>query len=57
MGGVGMFTRQNRMLYVGRIKEAGTGDETEEVVRRHYKEWGEIEKSLLPSPSIVVPIL
>ncbi|KAI9439674.1 hypothetical protein H4582DRAFT_2097828 [Lactarius indigo] len=43
MGGVGTFTRQNRTLYVGRIKETGVGTETEEVVRRHFKEWGEIE--------------
>lgn len=45
MGGVGSFQRQNRTLYIGRIKETGTGPETEEVVRRHFKEWGEIEKS------------
>ncbi|RPD60170.1 hypothetical protein L226DRAFT_535102 [Lentinus tigrinus ALCF2SS1-7] len=44
MGGVGSFQRQNRTLYIGRIKETGTGPETEEVVRRHFKEWGEIEK-------------
>ena len=45
MGGVGTFTRQNRTLYVGRIKETGAGAETEEVVRRHFKEWGDIEHS------------
>ena len=45
MGGVGTFTRQNRTLYVGRIKETGVGTETEEVVRRHFKEWGDIEHS------------
>ena len=45
MGGVGSFQRQNRTLYIGRIKETGTGPETEEVVLRHFKEWGEIEKS------------
>ncbi|CAL1717296.1 unnamed protein product [Somion occarium] len=44
MGGVGSFARQNRTLYIGRIKETGTGAETEEVVKRHFKEWGEIEK-------------
>lgn len=44
MGGVGSFQRQNRTLYIGRIKETGTGPETEEVVRRHFREWGEIEK-------------
>ena len=50
MGGVGSFQRQNRTLYIGRIKETGTGPETEEVVKRHFKEWGEIEKSeCLPS--------
>src|SRR6266404_108322 len=45
MGGVGAFTRQNRTLYVGRIKETGAGPETEEVVKRHFREWGEIEHS------------
>lgn len=49
MGGVGSFQRQNRTLYIGRIKETGTGPETEEVVRRHFKEWGKIEKSELAS--------
>lgn len=44
MGGVGSFNRQNRTLYVGRIKETGTGPETEEVVLRHFKEWGDIER-------------
>ncbi|KDQ53249.1 hypothetical protein JAAARDRAFT_39630 [Jaapia argillacea MUCL 33604] len=44
MGGVGSFQRQNRTLYIGRIKETGTGPETEEVVKRHFKEWGDIEK-------------
>lgn len=44
MGGVGSFNRQNRTLYVGRIKETGNGQETEEVVMRHFKEWGEIER-------------
>jgi hypothetical protein len=45
MGGVGSFNRQNRTLYVGRIKETGNGQETEEVVRRHFKEFGDIERS------------
>lgn len=44
MGGVGSFNRQNRTLYIGRIKETGTGDETEEVVMRHFKEWGAIAR-------------
>ncbi|KAJ7830882.1 hypothetical protein B0H14DRAFT_2451232 [Mycena olivaceomarginata] len=43
MGGVGSFNRQNRTLYIGRIKETGNGLETEEVVMRHFKEWGQIE--------------
>ncbi|EUC57018.1 Pre-mRNA-splicing factor CWC2 [Rhizoctonia solani AG-3 Rhs1AP] len=42
MGGVGSFSRQNRTLYIGRIKETGPGPETEEIVRRHFKMWGEI---------------
>ena len=54
MGGVGTFTRQNRTLYVGRIKEVGTGEETEETVRRHFKEWGEVEKSAFESPFSLV---
>lgn len=45
MGGVGSFSRVNRTLYVGRIKETGPGPETEEIVIRHFKEWGQIEKS------------
>lgn len=45
MGGVGSFNRQNRTLYVGRIKETGNGVETEEVVQRHFKEWGLVERS------------
>jgi len=44
MGGVGSFNRQNRTLYVGRIRETGPGHETEEMVTRHFKEWGEIER-------------
>lgn len=46
MGGVGSFNRQNRTLYIGRIKEVGTGPETEEVVVRHFREWGTIEKGM-----------
>ncbi|KAG6841481.1 hypothetical protein C0991_010669 [Blastosporella zonata] len=49
MGGVGSFNRQNRTLYVGRIKETGNGLETEEVVMRHFKEFGEIERDDSPS--------
>lgn len=42
MGGVGSFTRQNRTLYVGRIKE---NRNTAETIERHFEEWGEIERS------------
>lgn len=52
MGGVGSFNRQNRTLYVGRIKETGPGPETEEIVIRHFKEWGEIERSKLLKVSV-----
>ena len=45
MGGVGSFSKQNRTIYIGRIKETGPGHETEEIVRRHFSEWGTIEKS------------
>lgn len=41
MGGVGSFTRQNRTLYVGRIHVT---DDIEEVVARHFQEWGEIDR-------------
>ena len=49
MGGVGSFNRQNRTLYIGRIKETGNGQETEEVVTRHFREWGTIERSEVSS--------
>lgn len=42
MGGVGSFSRQNRTLYVGRIRETGNAGETEMVVRRHFGEFGNI---------------
>jgi hypothetical protein len=41
MGGVGSFMRQNRTLYVGRIHVT---DDIEEVVARHFAEWGEVER-------------
>lgn len=48
MGGVGSFMRQNHTLYVGRIH---VSDDIEEVVARHFAEWGQIERStVLPSP-------
>ena len=42
MGGVGSFMRQNRTLYVGRIH---VRDDIEEVVARHFAEWGQIDRS------------
>lgn len=42
MGGVGSFTRQNRTLYVGRIKE---GRNTADTVEKHFEEFGDIERS------------
>lgn len=42
MGGVGSFMRQNRTLYVGRIHVT---DDIEEVVARHFAEWGQVERS------------
>ncbi|KAF2272285.1 uncharacterized protein EI97DRAFT_386122 [Westerdykella ornata] len=41
MGGVGSFQRQNRTLYVGRIHVT---DDIEEIVARHFQEWGQIER-------------
>ncbi|CAG8449348.1 10377_t:CDS:10 [Ambispora leptoticha] len=41
MGGVGSFNRENRTLYVGHIY---IKPEMEETVRKHFGEWGEIEK-------------
>ncbi|KAJ2905301.1 hypothetical protein MKZ38_005814 [Zalerion maritima] len=41
MGGVGSFMRQNRTIYVGRIHVA---DDIEEVVARHFAEWGQVER-------------
>ena len=42
MGGVGSFMRQNRTIYVGRIH---VSEDIEEVVARHFAEWGQIERS------------
>ncbi|KAI9818458.1 MAG: Pre-mRNA-splicing factor [Pycnora praestabilis] len=41
MGGVGSFMRQNRTLYVGRIH---VSDDIEEVVARHFAEWGQVDR-------------
>lgn len=42
MGGVGSFQRQNRTLYIGRIFVT---DNIEEIVARHFQEWGQIERT------------
>lgn len=41
MGGVGSFLRQNRTLYVGRVF---VDDKIEEMVSKHFLEWGKIER-------------
>lgn len=41
MGGVGSFLRQTRTIYVGRINPTTN---VEEIVSRHFQEWGEIER-------------
>ncbi|KAI0537814.1 RNA recognition domain-containing protein [Xylaria digitata] len=41
MGGVGSFMRTNRTVYVGRIHVT---DDIEEIVSRHFAEWGQIER-------------
>ncbi|MCJ1340798.1 Pre-mRNA-splicing factor [Bachmanniomyces sp. S44760] len=41
MGGVGSFMRQNRTLYVGRIHVT---DDIEEIVARHFAEWGQVDR-------------
>ncbi|KAK7207889.1 hypothetical protein BZA70DRAFT_272440 [Myxozyma melibiosi] len=41
MDGVGSFQRQNRTIYIGRIF---VSDDIEEVVARHFAEWGDIER-------------
>lgn len=50
MGGVGSFMRQNHTLYVGRIH---VSDDIEEVVARHFAEWGQIERSKSPIITVI----
>lgn len=40
MGGVGSFSRENRTLYISGIKRGSTN---EDVLIRHFIEWGELE--------------
>lgn len=50
MGGVGSFMRVNRTLYVGRIH---VSDDIEEVVARHFQEWGQVDRiRVLPSRGV-----
>lgn len=50
MGGVGSFLRQNRTLYIGRIN---TTPDIEEIVARHFNEWGKIERiRVLPARGV-----
>ena len=50
MGGVGSFMRVNRTLYIGRIHVT---DDIEEVVARHFQEWGEVERTrVLPARGV-----
>ncbi|CZT21879.1 probable pre-mRNA-splicing factor cwc2 [Ramularia collo-cygni] len=50
MGGVGSFMRVNRTLYIGRIHVT---DDIEEVVARHFSEWGQVERTrVLPSRGV-----
>ncbi|CAH7674788.1 hypothetical protein BY996DRAFT_4585019 [Phakopsora pachyrhizi] len=41
MGGVGSFSRMNRTLYIGRLKEVSN---IEHLLEAHFQEWGEIER-------------
>ncbi|KAJ4148214.1 hypothetical protein LMH87_002694 [Akanthomyces muscarius] len=41
MGGVGSFMRVNRTVYIGRIHVT---DDIEEIVARHFAEWGQVER-------------
>ncbi|KAF2719850.1 hypothetical protein K431DRAFT_227707 [Polychaeton citri CBS 116435] len=50
MGGVGSFMRVNRTLYIGRIH---VSDDIEEIVARHFQEWGQVERMrVLPSRGV-----
>jgi RNA recognition motif-containing protein len=53
MGGVGSFSRQNRTLYIGRIKETR---DTPEIVEEHFSEFGEIERSEFLDRSVLFPL-
>ena len=43
MGGVGSFSRENRTLYIGGLNADISVQDYEEIVRRHFGEWGDLE--------------
>ena len=43
MGGVGSFSHENRTLYVSGLKAEKPAKQYEEVMRKHFGEWGEME--------------
>ena len=45
MGGVGNFNRNCKTLYISGIKHA-PGDNLEDILARHFGEWGEITHSM-----------
>lgn len=48
MGGVGSFMRINRTIYIGRIHVT---DDIEEIVARHFAEWGQVERGKYQPPT------
>jgi hypothetical protein len=47
MGGVGSFNRDNRTLYVGGLKTNLPGVNLEELIIKHFAEWGDLEYGTL----------
>ena len=47
MGGTGNFNRNNKTLYVAGFKIM-PGDNPEEILKRHFSEWGEIDRCAFP---------
>ncbi|ELP93139.1 pre-mRNA-splicing factor CWC2, putative [Entamoeba invadens IP1] len=43
MGGIGKFSKENRTLYVTGFKGNLPPQQIEEILRRHFAEWGELE--------------
>lgn len=44
MGGVGSFMKENRTLHISGFQRAKVN---EEVVARHFSEWGQIEYGII----------